>query len=978
MLFVLAAAAATLIVYFLTMACSVSFWDSGEFISCSWILGIPHPPGTPLFELLGRVATLLFSFMPSVAMRTNLMCVIAGTFSVSILARLVQRWCIRLGSSPSFYRPVSLAAALMSAFSYTIWQNNNATETYAVSQFIAIVSLWVFDVWIQRNSEGRPADRLLFLILYLLMLGVGVHLAALTVVPGIAVVYVIRALQGRTRLWRDARSLFTALGLLLVAFSAHLYMPLRAIQRPAINETDPSRWTAFRDALERKQYGAMMFLHRKSPLDQQFVQYARYLSWQTGTPSAWTRAMGGAGLPLDGLLRFALSAAAIWGAIMLARKNREVLFLPGAIFLMASVFFIFYLNFKTGPVGTATGEVRDRDYFYADSFSFFAVFSALGAAYFLKSAFKKDAVLWGLLAVPAVSAAVNYYECDRSRDLVAHDYGINLLESCSPGAVLITNGDNDTFPLWFAQNVLGVRCDVIVSNLSLMNTDWYVYQLLDRDSLLVSFGDLGLVDSLRPVFIWGPNFFHVTEQGLPVLSSVDDSLLRSVFDQAWPWAIHRGSLAVAVPSEGRGMQGSLGMQDLVLLSMVQRQPIHGRDVYLAGTVAAENRVYLDDYLLMEGIAFKVMDRPNVDSVDTVNSINLLDSYRYDGLADPAIFKDDQGEQLMRNYVSAYHRAAYACLYDGDADGIRHCMERAHAIFAGMPEAWLAILPSQSMLEARLTDGTDGPAAAADTLRVRAAQVSDGASASGNSRLGSTATMMQQVATDYLREEQFSEFADSLAASHEAGRWLVMEVAAGYGNYLRAWDELDSWARDVPGSRLEALARTRLEDFFARTRIDGRYELTTGGIAAILEYSQGDSLTCASLVRRMISMVSEGKDLEAMAAGTVLADGLTDPGEASLIRAYADAVAADPALALRRASWFMSERNRVTPEALAWQCARLGDAPLCLAALSLSQDDGAAQGVQRLLLSPSAYLRSLPSPGRGEAPYAWVRSLGESI
>jgi hypothetical protein len=165
MVAVLASAAVAFAVYFLTMACSVSFWDSGEFISCSWILGIPHPPGTPMFELLGRFSTILFFFIPSVAMRTNLMCVIAGTFSVGILARLIQRWCMRLGTEPAFYRPVSIAGALMSAFSYTIWQNNNATETYAVSQLIAISSLWVFDIWIERNAEGKPADRLLFLIL---------------------------------------------------------------------------------------------------------------------------------------------------------------------------------------------------------------------------------------------------------------------------------------------------------------------------------------------------------------------------------------------------------------------------------------------------------------------------------------------------------------------------------------------------------------------------------------------------------------------------------------------------------------------------------------------------------------------------------------------------------------------------------------------------------------------------------------------
>jgi hypothetical protein len=975
MVVVLAAAAVALTIYFLTMACSVSFWDSGEFISCSWIMGIPHPPGTPMFELLGRVATLLFFFIPSVAVRTNLMCVLAGTVSVAILARLIQRWCMRLGTEPSFYRPVSIAGALMSAFSYTIWQNNNATETYAVSQLIAIFSLWIFDIWIERNSQGKPADRLLFLILYLLMLGVGVHLAALTVVPGIAVIYILRAVRRRTRLWADARSIFTALGLMTIAFSAHLYMPVRAIQRPAINETDPSRWTAFRDALARKQYGSMMFIHRKGPIDQQFVQYARYLSWQTGTPEAWSRALGGAGLPVAGALRFALSAAAIWGAIVMSKRRKDVLLLVGAIFLMASIFFILYLNFKTGPVGTSIGEVRERDYFYADSFSFFAVFAAIGAGFALKSLWNRNSAAWGLLVLPSVSAAINFYECDRSRDMVAHDYGVNLLESCSPGAVLITNGDNDTFPLWFAQNVLGVRQDVIVSNLSLMNTDWYVYQLLDRDPDLVSFGGLGLVDSLRPVFVWGPHFFDVTDSGMPRLSAVDDSLLRSVFDQPWPWAIRRGTLAIAVPSEARGIQGSLGMQDLVLLSMIQRQPIHGRDIYLAGTVATDNRVYLDDYLSMEGIAFRVLDHPVVDAVAEDRGTLLLDGYGYSGLYDPSIFKDDQTAQLARNYVSAYHRIAYSALYRGDAEALRHALDRAHEIFAGMPESWITILPSQAMLEARLVDGLEGSAAAAETLQARAALLSEVADQPGNSRLASTAVAMQQVATDYVRENQFQSFAESLAVDSEAARWLSIEVDIGFGNYIAAWREIDAWSAELPGSRLASLSREQLEAFFQKTPIDGRYDLTSGGMAAVLTFTEGDSLGCAALIRHLISLTAESRTMEAVSAGTVLASEMRNSRESDLVLGYVESIAADPALAQSRAAWFVREERRSSLEALAWQCANLGDAPLCLAALSASQAEGAESGALRLVSSPSAYMAALPLPGRGSGDYGWVSALG---
>ena len=87
----LVAALVAFTVYVITLAPSVSFWDSGEYITCSWVAGIPHPPGVPFFVLLGRVSTIIFGFIPSIAARVNLMCALAGTVTIGLVARLTLR-----------------------------------------------------------------------------------------------------------------------------------------------------------------------------------------------------------------------------------------------------------------------------------------------------------------------------------------------------------------------------------------------------------------------------------------------------------------------------------------------------------------------------------------------------------------------------------------------------------------------------------------------------------------------------------------------------------------------------------------------------------------------------------------------------------------------------------------------------------------------------------------------------------------------
>jgi hypothetical protein len=175
------------------------------------------------------------------------------------------------------------------------------------------------------------------------------------------------------------------------------------------------------------------------------------------------------------LLPFILGMAGLFYQFNRDNKNWGIVLL---LFVMTGFAIVLYLN-------QYPNQPRERDYAYAGSFYFFAIWIGLGVLALFdaisKIAGEKIAApLAGvlcLLAVPAVMGAENWDDHDRSGRYLARDVAFNYLNSCAPDAILFTNGDNDTFPLWYAQEVENKRTDVRVCNLMLLNTDWYINQM---------------------------------------------------------------------------------------------------------------------------------------------------------------------------------------------------------------------------------------------------------------------------------------------------------------------------------------------------------------------------------------------------------------------------------------------------------------------------------------------------------------------
>ena len=210
-------------VYLATVARTVSFWDCGEFIACSHILGIPHPPGTPLYVVIGRVFAML-PFVSDPSHRINLLSVFssaaAATIAFFVLARLITWWysdkypnpTLGWGERLSIYAG-SFCGALMFAFASTNWSNSVEAEVYGLSMLLMIALIWIAVVWASKREEPG-SDRYLILISFIAFLSIGVHMTVFLVVPPIFLFVIImsRRLRKDWKFWVVSAGLFLVTG----------------------------------------------------------------------------------------------------------------------------------------------------------------------------------------------------------------------------------------------------------------------------------------------------------------------------------------------------------------------------------------------------------------------------------------------------------------------------------------------------------------------------------------------------------------------------------------------------------------------------------------------------------------------------------------------------------------------------------------------------------------------------------------------
>jgi len=416
------------IVYCFTLCPSVYVADSGELITSAWHLGIAHPPGYPLWCLLGKI----FCFIPfgSIAFRLNLMSAFFASSTVLVLFFLLGK----IFSEYLHSRLLNLVLAsgvICSGLSRTFWSQAVVAEVYTLNVFFIVVVLFLF-----AEFQKKSGQMLLFLFSFVTGLGLSHHHTMVLFLPVFAAFTVYLMHLNGSLSWKNI--VFSFL-FCLAGSLAYFYLIIRASANPEINWANPDTLKEFLYHITRKRYGALS-PHAHS-IRRFLDQSAFYFSLLKQQFSVY------------------LLPVAVPGLWQFYSANRKVFWMTLMLFIFGSFGFIQLLNFDLSTVLQETTEM-----FFIPSFLVAGIWIAGGLLY-LSRRFKKipGVVLSCLLvAVPVLPLSNNYFLNDRSGCYIAEDFGRNILATLDKNSVYFATGDNQVFILAYLQKVERRRQDVTI------------------------------------------------------------------------------------------------------------------------------------------------------------------------------------------------------------------------------------------------------------------------------------------------------------------------------------------------------------------------------------------------------------------------------------------------------------------------------------------------------------------------------------
>jgi len=691
----------TLALYVVTLAPTTQFWDTSEYIAAAKVLGIPHPPGNPLFTMMAHVWGML-PLATGYAMRINLFAATTSAVAAACWFLVSERWLRTIVPATLPRRLAALAGALVCATAFTVWNQSVVNEkVYTLSLVSIALILWLIVRW-DDQPAGEAHDHHLLLIVYLLALTSTNHMMGVLVGPVVAVLLFPPLMtrratsdQGRLTEWSQwfgflaifavlmatgmeekgyliaagimfaaalAFALYTGnwrftlalLGVAAVGISVYIFLPLRARHFPPINEGEPTTWEALLAVLTRQQYGKPPITERQADFIAQLLMWVTYFRWQWGHDFQQN---------VQAFLATIFGFLGLLGAWRHFRADRRQALAMMTLMFTLTLLLIYYLNFKYGYSQylprSLPREVRERDYFFMCSFALWGIWVSMGLATLmewvqdgLRERIADETKRWmyalPVLAIALIPLAGNRLTASRAGETLARDFAVDLLNSVEPYGILVTAGDNDTFPLWYAQEVEGVRRDVVVINLSLANTDWYLRQMQRRP---VEEYDAAKGPAIYRNRVWP----KPTGRVLAFRDGELDSLrLYYPFDARQ--VLTFGSVQVLLDPErihplGNG-QSYLEKADVVVLAAIKDQ-MGKRTVFFSRTVGG----YADEFGLtpyLEGHGFTRALRPEPlvasDSIQALPGFGWVNVPRSKALAFDVYHGDAAARRRPRGWV----------------------------------------------------------------------------------------------------------------------------------------------------------------------------------------------------------------------------------------------------------------------------------------------------------------------------------------
>lgn len=426
----LAASLAALVLYVRTLAPTVTAEDSGELITAAYTLGIAHPPGYPLWCILGKV----FTWIPlgTVAWRVNLLSAVLGAAAVGVLALIAHRF------TRSFW--ASFAGALIFATSRDFWGQAVIAEVYTLNVLLFLILL-LFVLYFEDTRKTRW--------LYLAATVLGLALTNHSTILPLAPVFFGWVFLRHRELFRKPILIANLVAGFLLGFSIILYLPMRSAIDPVMDWGNPETLTAAWDHFLRRQYSAAEEPRARSILGQGLLVW-RFLETFAGQFTPW------------------VAALAVPGLFENRRRERSTFYLLAILFLLTSYGFIWLLNYPADRENLYLTRV-----FFLPAFAIGAVWIAMGltgVGRWARERFSQWPETRASLLRTACALVVflplarNFAGNDQSANYLACDWGRNMILSLKPSAIIAPSADHSTFPLLYLQTVEGLRLDVLIAD----------------------------------------------------------------------------------------------------------------------------------------------------------------------------------------------------------------------------------------------------------------------------------------------------------------------------------------------------------------------------------------------------------------------------------------------------------------------------------------------------------------------------------